>query len=83
MIHIIKLIVSISIIGLFVYSKLHVHENRLSPSFMRIYKPFKDILSSILLFLNKFFKPYRVGNGLFIDMSQIVLLIALLVILMI
>ncbi len=81
MIYIVKLLVSVLIVGLFLYSKLHVHESKLSPSFMKVYQPIKSLLLPILQFLNRFFKPYKIGHGLSIDVSQIVLLIALLIIL--
>ncbi len=73
-------IANIFIIGLFLYSKLLPHKDKLNPSYKRIFNFFQSIFFPVFKFLNRFFKPIQVGTGLSIDMTQIVLLVLLLII---
>lgn len=77
---ILPFISNIFIIGLFLYSKLLPHKDKLNPSYKGIFNFFYSIFFPVLKFLNRFFKPFQVGTGLSIDMTQIVLLIILLII---
>lgn len=79
MIKIIPVIISILIIGLFLFSKLLPYKDKLSPNYRRIFDFFNSILSPTLNLLKKVVKPIQVGNGLSVDMSQIVFLVVLLI----
>lgn len=76
---IIPYIVNIFIVGLFLYSKLQPYKDRLSNRYKGIFNFFNNVFSPVLNFLKKFFKPFQVGQGLAVDMTQIVLLILLLI----
>lgn len=73
--------ISILIIGLFLYSKLLPHKNRLTGYYLKMFELFESVFNPILNLLRKFFKPTQVGNGLTVDMSHIVLIILFLIIL--
>ncbi|MBE0392382.1 hypothetical protein BJQ96_02230 [Flavobacterium sp. PL0002] len=76
-----KILISILIIGLFLYSKLLPYKNKLNPQYKKIFDFFNSIFSPIFIFFKNMIKPFQVGYGLSIDMSQIVLLIILLTLL--
>lgn len=73
-----KLIISIFIIGLFLFSKLLPYKDRLTGRYKNIFDFFFGIFTPVLNFLRKGFNPAQVGRGLAVDMSQIILLIFLL-----
>ena len=75
MIRIIPIILNIFIIGLFLYSKLLPYKDKLNPQYKKIFDFFNSIFEPIFNFLKNIIKPFQVGNGLFVDMTQIVLLI--------
>ena len=75
------MIINVLILGLFLYSKLLPYENRLDKKFKKVFNFFDSLLKPILNFLKKIHKPYQVGVGLSVDMSQILLLILLLILL--
>ncbi len=72
---IIPFILNIFIIGLFLYSKLLPYKDKLNPQYKKIFDFFNSIFEPIFNFLKNIIKPFQVGNGLFVDMTQIVLLI--------
>ena len=74
-------LLSILIVGLFLYSKLLPYKDKLNPQYKKIFDFFNSIFSPIFNFLKNLIKPFQVGIGLSVDMSQIVLLIILLLIL--
>lgn len=74
-------LLNILIIGLFLYSKLSPYKDRLDPRFKRTFDFFSKLFNPILNFLRGIIKPFQVGSGLSVDMSQIVLLIVLLLLL--
>ena len=61
----IKVSLNLLIVGLFLYSKLLPYKN--------------SLVTPIFNFLKKFFTPFQVGQGLGVDMTQLVLLIILLI----
>lgn len=63
------------------YSKLLPYKDKLNPKYRGIFDFFDKVFTPILSFLKRFIKPFQVGQGLAIDMTQIVLLIVLLIIL--
>ena len=74
-------IVNILIVGLFLYSKLLPYEDKLNPKYKGVFDFFNSIFTPLFSFLKRFIKPFQVGQGLAVDMTQIVLLIVLLIIL--
>lgn len=81
MIKLIPILINILIVGLFLYSKLLPYEDKLNPQFKKIFDSFNRIFSPIFNFLKNIVKPFQVGLGLSVDMSQILLLIFFLIIL--
>lgn len=79
--HMISSVISVLIIGLFLYAKLLPHKDRLDNPYNGIFNFFNNVFSPILIFLRKFIKPFQIGKGLAIDMTQIILLILFLLIL--
>ncbi|MFB9078982.1 hypothetical protein ACFFLS_10210 [Flavobacterium procerum] len=76
-----KIIVQILIVGLFLYSKLLPYKDRLNSQYKSIFDFFNSIFSPIFNFLKPMIKPFQVGTGLAVDMTQIVLLVVFLMIL--
>lgn len=72
------LIINIFIVGLFLYSKLLPYEERLTGQFKQVFNFFKSIFKPVLSLFSGI-KPFQVGTGLSVDMTQIILLIILLV----
>jgi hypothetical protein len=70
--------INVLIIGLFLYSKLLPYKDKLTGQFKSAFDFFNSIFTPILNGLKSFFKPFEVGTGLSVDMTQIVLLIILL-----
>ena len=81
MIKLIPILINILIVGLFLYSKLLPYKDKLNPQYKKIFDFFNSIFSPIFNFLKNIVKPFQVGLGLSVDMSQIVLLIILLLLL--
>jgi hypothetical protein len=80
---IIVYIVNILIVGLFLYSKLLPHRDKLNPKYKGVFDFFNKIFTPLISFMKRFIKPFQVGQGLAVDMTQILFLILLLMILMI
>lgn len=74
-------IVNILIFGLFLYSKLLPYKDKLKPQYKSVFEFFNKVFSPLLNFLKRFIKPFQVGQGIAVDMTQIVLLVLLLIIL--
>ena len=77
----IPIILNVLIVGLFLYSKLLPHKDKLNPPYKKVFDFFNSIFSPIFIFLKNIVKPFQVGTGLSVDMSQMVLLIIFLMIL--
>jgi uncharacterized protein YggT (Ycf19 family) len=71
---------NIFIIGLFLYSKLLPYKDRLNNQYKGIFNFFNTVFAPILNFLQRFIKPFQVGQGLSVDMTQIILLVLFLII---
>lgn len=78
---IISILINILIVGLFLYSKLLPYKDKLNPQYKQIFAFFNKIFSPIFNFLNNIVKPFQVGLGLFVDMSQVILFIIFLMLL--
>lgn len=83
MIKIVPIVLNILIVGLFLYSKLLPYKDKLSHRYKDIFNFFDALFTPIFNFMRKFIKPFQVGFGLSVDMSQIVFLILLLILLQI
>jgi hypothetical protein len=77
---VISYLANIFIIGLFLYSKLLPHKDKLNSQYIGIFNILNKVFAPILIFLKRFIKPFQVGQGLLVDMNQILLLILLLLI---
>ncbi len=77
----IKIFIQVLIIGLFLYSKLLPYKEKLHPQYRSIFDFFNSIFSPIFNFLKTMIKPFQVGAGLAVDMTQTVLLIIFLMLL--
>lgn len=77
----ISIIVTILIVGLFLYSKLLPYKDKLNPQYRNIFDFFNNFFSPIFNFLKNRIKPFQVGVGLSIDMTQLILLIIFLMLL--
>ena len=75
------ILLSVLIVGLFLYSKLLPYKDKLNPNYKKIFDFFNSIFTPIFNFLKNLVKPFQVGIGLSVDMSQIVLLIVFLMLL--
>ena len=80
MILLIKLFINILIIGLFLYSKLLPYKDKLNTQYKNVFGFFFSIFNPLLNALKSFIKPFQVGQGLSLDMTQIILLILFLLI---
>jgi len=77
----IPILISLLIVGLFLYSKLLPHKDKLNPQYKKVFDFFNAIFLPVFNFLKNIIKPFQVGIGLFVDMSQIILLIIFLMLL--
>ncbi len=75
-----KLILNFMIIGLFLYSKLLPYKDRLQGQYSSLFSFFNSVFEPITKLMRKFIKPVQVGQALFVDVSQILLLILLLLV---
>ncbi|MDR2962831.1 MAG: YggT family protein [Bacteroidales bacterium] len=80
---IVHILLSILIVALFLYSKLAPHKARLTGKYRSVFLFFEKVFDMVLHWLRKVVNPAQVGNGIAVDMSQVVLLILLLVFLMV
>ena len=75
---ILHILINVLIVGLFLYSKLLPYKDKLNGQFKSAFDFFSSIFTPILNSLKSLFKPFEVGQGLSVDMTQLVLLIILL-----
>lgn len=78
---ILPIVLNVFIIGLFLYSKLLPYKDKLNIQYKGIFNFFNSVFTPVLNFLKKTIKPFQVGQGLSVDLSQILLLIILLMLL--
>jgi uncharacterized protein YggT (Ycf19 family) len=76
-----KILICVLIVGLFLYSKLLPYKDKLNHQYKGIFNFFDALFTPIFNFMRKYIKPFQVGFGLSVDMTQIVLLILLLILL--
>ena len=75
---ILPIVLNVFIVGLFLYSKLLPYKDKLNNQYKGVFDFFNSVFTPILNFLKKFVKPFQVGQGLSVDLRQIILLILLL-----
>jgi len=75
---ILPLVLNVFIVGLFLYSKLLPYKDKLNNQYKGIFNFFNNVFTPVINFLKKFVKPFQVGQGLSVDLTQIILLILLL-----
>ena len=73
--------VNVLIVGIFLYSKLTPYKDRLTGNYLKIFNFFNAIFNPILAIFRPLARPMQVGNGIAVDLAQIILLIILLVVL--
>jgi hypothetical protein len=73
--------VNILVVALFIYPKILPYKDKLIAQHKVIFNFFDAFFMPILFFLRKFMKPFQAGQGLAVDMAQIVLLVLFLIIL--
>ena len=78
---ILLILLNVFIIGLFLYSKLLPHKDKLNNKYKGIFNLFNSVFTPVLNFLKKFIKPFQVGQKLSVDLTQIILLILFLILL--
>jgi len=75
-----KIFINILIVGLFLYGKLLPHKDKLVHPFKGYFDFFEKIFLPLFNLIKSKFKPFQVGVGLAVDMTQIFILILLLLI---
>jgi hypothetical protein len=78
---ILYIFVCVAIVALFAYSKLTPHKAKLTGQYLKIFSFCETAFTPVLDLLRKIAKPVQVGNGIAVDISQIILLLILLLIL--
>ena len=76
---ILTIIIDVFIVGLFLYSKLLPYKDKLNNQYKGTFTFFSNVFNPVLNFLRSFAKPFPVGQGLSVDMTQVILLILLLI----
>jgi len=66
------------VIGFFLYIKLVPYKDKLDAKHLRIFIFFERIFQPILSFLKLYLKSYKVGDGIALDLGQIVIILVLL-----
>ena len=67
-------IIILLVIGFFLYIKLVPYKDKLDNKFLGVFNFFHGLFHPILNFLKGYIKPYQVGMGLAIDLSQVIIL---------
>jgi uncharacterized protein YggT (Ycf19 family) len=73
-----QILINILIIGLFLFSKLLPYKDNLHNPYKDIFNFFGSVYTPIFNFLKQFINPFQVGQGISVDLTQIVLLLILL-----
>ncbi len=70
---IIKFVMVASLVAMYVYSKLAPHKDRLDAKHRGWFDTGDKIFGSLSRSIGKSMKPYKVGEGIFLDSGQLVL----------
>lgn len=76
---VVSILANIFILGLFLYNKLLPYKDRLKEPYNKIFAFFDSCFSPVFNFLRTFVKPVAVGQGISVDMAQIIVLAFLLI----
>lgn len=66
------------VLGFFLYIKLVPFKDKLDAKHLRVFIFFDRLFQPILNFLKHYLKPYKVGNGIALDLGQVVIMLVLL-----
>lgn len=69
----IKAVLVLSMVGMYLYAKLSPHKDRLDPKHRKWYDTADSLFGGLSRAIGKGMKPYKVGEGIFLDMGQLVL----------
>lgn len=69
----IKLVIVAGLVGMYVYAKLAPHKDRLDAKHRKWFDTADSIFGGLSRAIGKSMKPYKVGEGIFLDMGQMVL----------
>ena len=69
----IMLLIVAALIGMYIYAKLAPHKDRLDPKHRKWFDTADGIFGGLGRAIGKSMKPYKVGEGIFLDMGQLVL----------
>ena len=75
-----RVILNLFIVGLFLYSKLLPYKDRLLGQYRTLFQFFESVFGPVTQMFRKFIKPVQVGQNLFVDLSQVVLLVLFLLV---
>jgi len=78
---VVQLFLNILLVGLFFFSKLMPHKDKIDPKYLGIYNFFQGIFLPLFRFLKPVSKTVVVGRNLSVDMTQVVLFVILLTLL--
>ncbi|MET3981012.1 uncharacterized protein YggT (Ycf19 family) [Mucilaginibacter sp. UYP25] len=78
---VLSLLLNVLVIGLFLYSKLLPYKDKLDSRYKGIFNFFSGVFTPVLNFIKKLVTPFQVGQGLSVDLTQIIVLIILLILL--
>ncbi len=71
-------ILIILVIGFFLYIKLIPFKDKLDDKHLRIFNIFEKLFQPMLLFFKSNIKPYKVGEGIALDLGQVIVILILL-----
>ena len=69
----IKLLIVGGLVGMYVYAKLAPHKDKLDAKHRKWFDTADGIFGGLSRAIGKSMKPYKVGEGIFLDMGQMVL----------
>ena len=69
----IKLVVVAGLVGMYIYAKLAPHKDKLDAKHRGWFETGDKIFGAMARGIGKSMKPYKVGEGIFLDMGQLVL----------
>lgn len=81
MAYFLSFIISVLIVGLFLYTKLTPFKQQLKPNYKKAFGIFENLFEPLLGLVKTVIRPHQVGSGIALDMSQIVILTLLLIVL--
>lgn len=73
------LFINVLVAGLFLYAKLLPYKDRLTGNYKAAFDFFDSIFGPVLRWLKQRVKPHQVGQNLYVDMSQFIVLLILLI----